>query len=444
MSPPVQYGGDEVGAIVLDIGAGSVRAGYAGEDAPKAVFPTAFSSVPSSDPTQPASHFHGHAAQLYRPGSTISSFVSDGIVTDWSACERALDHAFRDRMRLKSLDEFPLLSTEPSWNSKENREKMCEVAFEQWQTPAYYAVDKAVMSAFAAGKGSALIIDVGEELTSVIPIYDGFVLRKAIQKQPVAGKLVSEVLLHTLQAQNPPVPVTPQYLVKTKEAVAADQPSKAVLREERLPNASDPNAPTTSSYHRSQELRVMHEMKETVCEVLAPSWDDNAVSGKPTRPFEFPDGYNTQIGSLRLAVPEILFNAPRFLPQPFTSRPVPPSASTIASHPPSALVPLSRLIQNSLVQIDPDLQSTLLGNVVVTGGTTLLPGFVERLQGELQALAPGMKIKIHAPASSAERTQSSWLGGSILASLGTFHQLWIGKDEYQEMGKSVVHRRGKQ
>ena len=80
--------------------------------------------------------------------------------------------------------------------------------------------------------------------------------------------------------------------------------------------------------------------------------------------------------------------------QQFTTRPAPVSASTIASHPPSALLPLSRLISHSLIQIDPDLQSTLLGNVVVTGGTTLLPGFVERLQNELQALAPGMKVKI--------------------------------------------------
>ena len=179
----------------------------------------------------------------------------------------------------------------------------------------------------------------------------------------------------------------------------------------------------------------MHEMKETICEVLAPSWDDSSVSfssfftsfrvthaclltcsaaqAKPSRPFEFPDGYNSQFSSLRLQVPEILFNPSRFLPQEvslsrrnhpsqltpilskqFTSRPAIPSQSTIASHPPSALLPLQRLISNSLVQIDPDLQSTLLGNIVVTGGTTLLPGFIDRLQNELQTLAPGMKIKI--------------------------------------------------
>lgn len=50
-------------------------------------------------------------------------------------------------MRLTSLEDYPLLVTEPSWNTKENREKMVELAFEQWNAPAYYSVDRAVMSA---------------------------------------------------------------------------------------------------------------------------------------------------------------------------------------------------------------------------------------------------------------------------------------------------------
>lgn len=119
---------------------------YAGEDTPKTLFPTAYSTVPASDPSQPPSHVHGVAAQLYRPRATVQSFVQDGIVTDWHAAERAIDHAFSDRMRLKSLDEYPLLVTEPSWNTKDNRERMCELAFEKYHVPAYYAVDKAVMS----------------------------------------------------------------------------------------------------------------------------------------------------------------------------------------------------------------------------------------------------------------------------------------------------------
>ncbi|GAA5965870.1 hypothetical protein JCM8115_000728, partial [Rhodotorula mucilaginosa] len=393
MSPSVQYGGDEVGAVVLDIGSHAVKAGYAGEDAPKAVFPSAYAAVPNPDAPASASYIHGNSAHLYRPRASIHNFVQDGIVADWDAASRAIEHAFAQRLRLDSLEEYPLLTTEASWNPKENKELLCELAFEKWNAPAYYAVDKAVMSAFAAGKGSALVIDIGDELTSITPVYDGFVLRKAIQKQPLAGSVLSEVLLATLKNQS--IPVTPHYLVKTKEAVEPNQPARAQLREERIPNLAEPEkSATTPSYHHFEELRLMHELKESVCEVVTPTWDDNVVQSKPTRSFEFPDGYNTYLGVPRLSVPEILFNPQAHLPQEFTTRVLPPSASTIPSHPPSALQPLSNLIRATLSQVDPDLQATLLANVVVTGGTTLIPGFVDRLSAELGTIAPGVKIKI--------------------------------------------------
>lgn len=119
---------------------------YAGEDAPKTVFPTTYAAVPGPDGS--FTYSHGNSVHLYRPHAVHRNFVEDGLINDWEAAERALEHAFRDRMRLESLEEFPLMATEPSWNSKENREQMCEVAFEKWQTPAYYAVDKSVMSSY--------------------------------------------------------------------------------------------------------------------------------------------------------------------------------------------------------------------------------------------------------------------------------------------------------
>lgn len=99
-------------------------------------------------------------------------------MTDWDALSRTLKHAFTTTLRLPNLADYPLLVTEPSWNTKEAREKMMECAFEEWDTPAYYSVDKSVMTGFASGKGTALIIDIGEESMSVVPIYDGFVLKK--------------------------------------------------------------------------------------------------------------------------------------------------------------------------------------------------------------------------------------------------------------------------
>ncbi|KDE08803.1 hypothetical protein MVLG_00908 [Microbotryum lychnidis-dioicae p1A1 Lamole] len=443
MVPPVQYGGDEVSALVLDIGSDTVRAGYAGEDTPKTIFPSVYSTVPASEADPTPSYSHGNSVHLYRPHAVHSTFISDGLVTDWEAAERAIDHAFFDRMRLENLAEFPLLTTEPSWNTQSNKEKMCELAFEKYHAPAYYAVDKAVMSAFASGKGSALVVDVGHELTTITPIYDGFVLRKAIQKQPTGGRLLSQLLLDSLKTQEPPVEIVPHYLVQQKTAVDPNQPAKAQLRDERMPNPEDPSCPTTPSYHLSQQMRVMHEFKETTCEFLTtPNWSDELLATKPTRPFEFPNGFNSYFGPTpRNTVPEVLFNPSKYLPSSFLSLPLPSSASTIPSHPYSSLLPLQKLITSSLIQIDPDLHSTFFSNIVVTGGTTLSQGFVDRLSAEMALMAGNAKVKIHAASSPSERVHSSWLGASILASLGTFHQLWIGKDEYEEVGKSIVSRR---
>ena len=94
---------------------------------------------------------------------------------------------------------------------------------------------------------------------------------------------------------------------------------------------------------------------------------------------------------------------------------------------------------NSIMKCDVDIRKDLYGNIVLSGGTSMYPGIAERMQKEMTALAPPtMKIKIIAP---PERKYSVWIGGSILASLSTFQQMWISKEEYDESGPAIVHRK---
>lgn len=93
---------------------------------------------------------------------------------------------------------------------------------------------------------------------------------------------------------------------------------------------------------------------------------------------------------------------------------------------------------NSIYKCDLDIRRDLYGNIVLSGGTTMFPGIADRMQKELTALAPSsMKVKIVAP---PERKYSVWIGGSILASLSTFQNLWCSKQEYDESGPGIVHR----
>ena len=122
-------------------------------------------------------------------------------------------------------------------------------------------------------------------------------------------------------------------------------------------------------------------------------------------------------------------------------------------------------IKASLGQVDVDIRPHLLSNVVVTGGASLMQGFTERLNQELMDLYAGPRVRISAPGNMYERKYASWIGGSILASLGTFHQvrmrnhgvprdcgavldadssqMWISKKEYEEHGTGIVDKRCK-
>merc|ERR1712026_481848 len=84
---------------------------------------------------------------------------------------------------------------------------------------------------------------------------------------------------------------------------------------------------------------------------------------------------------------------------------------------------------NSIMKCDVDIRKDLYVNTVMAGGTTMYPGIADRMQKEITALAP------------PERKCSGWIGGSILASLSTFQQMWISKQEYDESGPGIVHRK---
>lgn len=143
------------------------------------MLPTAYGLVQGSEGAE-SQYYIGDAAGpgAYRAGQSVHKPVKEGVIEDWPAVERIVEAGLRDQMRLGSLEEHPLLISEPSWQSKENRERWTELAFEGWGAPAFYSVDKNVLTSFAVGKGTALVLDVGEDVASCMPIYDGFVIRK--------------------------------------------------------------------------------------------------------------------------------------------------------------------------------------------------------------------------------------------------------------------------
>ncbi|KAL9712470.1 Actin- protein 4 [Leucoagaricus gongylophorus] len=428
----VNYGGDEVSALVVDIGTSSVRAGYAGDDTPRAIIPTHYGFLPTetellmsatndvSNRSRPAELYIGQSGpSIWRAHMEVGNPLLDGLINDFSPIKPLVDHAISHVMRCNPSD-HPILVTEPTWNTPENRERMAEIMFEEFDVPAFYIANTGVLNAFAAGKGTAFVVDVGQSMASVTPVVDGFVLRKGLVYSSLP-KLVRANARHILV--NPTqhrqgIALLPHQLVESKVAVDPNMPPQFTVRKSRLGR-------TTATWENWAEEREIDEWIQHCAAVLDQGWNDNAAQARPLRQYEFPTGFNSYFGIERYQVGEQLF---WYTPALVASN------SNLPKHIPA-------LITDSLRACDPELRQVLMGNVILTGGGSQFSGFADRLNNELTRSFP--HVKITAPGNPIERRYGAWLGGSILASLGTFHQLWISKEEWQEHGKAIVGQRCK-
>eukprot|EP00252_Welwitschia_mirabilis_P025606 TRINITY_DN807_c0_g1_i3.p1 TRINITY_DN807_c0_g1~~TRINITY_DN807_c0_g1_i3.p1 ORF type:complete len:443 (+),score=101.08 TRINITY_DN807_c0_g1_i3:281-1609(+) len=439
------YGGDEVAAIVLDLGSHTCKAGYAGEDAPKAYFPSvvgfidqvnadgakgegdseATADVKSikmeSEKSQARKKFYvGSQALGYRRDHMeVLPALKDGIVTDWDIVDSIWQHAFRERLIIDPK-EHPILLAEPSSNSQYQRERAAELMFENHSVPALFLAKNAALTSFASGRATSLVVDCGGGSTTVAPVHDGYVLQKAVVSSPIGGEVLTDCFLRTLE--NNGIMIKPRYSFKKKEI----RPGEFQVVDLDYPN-------TTESYRRFAQMDIASDIKEAVCRVPDVAFDEASYANIPTTPYELPDGQIIEIGADRFKIPDLLFNPTLIQKMPHMEK-----LDTIAH----SLRGLPQMVIESINKCDADIRRELFSSILLAGGSASMQQMKERLEKDLTEEAPpAARVKVLASGNVIERRFSVWIGGSILASLGSFQQMWFSKAEYEEHGASYIQRK---
>ena len=371
--------------LVIDNGSGMIKAGFGGDDSPRAVFPSVVGNLKHQAMVCTAAKafvkdaFIGDEAQSKRNILAIKYPIEKGIITNWDNMEKIWHHTFHNELRItpEEIKDHSVILTEPPLNPSTKGEKMTQIMFETFNFPAIYVANQAVLSLTASGRHTGLVLDSGFGVTHIVPIYFGHALPHATLTLDFGGRELTNYMMKILNE-------TGYAFAHYERDIVSD------IKEKLCYVALD----------FEQEIKNAHTY----------SWLEKT--------FTLPDRHDVTITNERFRCPEALFQ---------------PSILYIESF------GISEAIWNSIMKCHVDIRKDLRTNIVLSGGNTLYPGIANRIQREISALAPcNDKIMIIAP---PDRKYSTWIGGSVLATQSFFQQICISKQDYEECGPGIVHRK---
>ena len=423
---------------------------------------------------------------------------------DWyDLIPQFIRHSYESSLN-SSADRHPLLMVEPAYNPPPIRQHIAECLFEELQVPAAFLSKEAVLSCYATGRTTATVVDLGYSGTTVIPVTEGYVEAAGIQRSCVGVRHMDQKILEQLDAlasntgsssNNTPVRPTarpqpnraPQIFNAARLQLAADcreagagaavntttSTTLAVPHKDyTLPDGTTvhvASAPRFSAAHlvlgqafvannnqdgtntavlpdESQRARDQYkqERADEIQKLLeqisqydaadtadaAELYSAAAAVGLTKRKGRHNPKSNTKLTTLE---PKRLHAA------------LVPALNTLRDEILTA-APVAQMVCDAAYKCDRELQASMLGTVILAGGGSCLgpteaavPEFLkDQLEATIHQHTPGWRVKLLAP---EQRAQLPWIGGSILGSLGAFHEMWITAAEYEEWGSAIVNRK---
>jgi len=379
--------------VVCDNGTGFVKCGFAGSNFPHAIFPSMVGRPvlrfeEKIENVQLKDIMVGDEASKLRTMLQITYPLDNGIIRNWEDMAYVWDYTFFEKLQVNPA-ECKIMLTEAPMNPQANRKRMVETMFEKYGFSAAYVAVQAVLTLYAQGLLTGVVVDSGDGVTHIVPVYEGFALPHLTRRLDVAGRDVTRYLIKLLLLRG-------------------------------------------YAFNRTADFETVRQIKEKLCYVGYDLELEQRLAHDTTvlvESYNLPDGRVIRVGGERFEAPEVLFE---------------PHLIDVEGG------GMADQLFDCINKADVDTRPEFYNHIVLSGGSTMYPGLPSRLEKEIRKLylekvlkgdntkIAKFKCRIEDP---PRRKHMVFLGGAVLAQIMKDKQeFWMNKSEWQEVGEQVLKK----
>jgi actin-related protein 2 len=379
--------------IVCDNGTGFVKCGFAGSNFPHSIFPSMVGRPvlrfeEKIENVQLKDIMVGDEASKLRTMLQITYPLDNGIIRNWEDMAYVWDYTFFEKLKIKPTD-CKIMLTEAVMNPQANRKKMVETMFEKYGFDSCYVAVQAVLTLYAQGLLTGVVVDSGDGVTHIVPVYEGFSLPHLTRRLDVAGRDVTRYLIKLLLLRG-------------------------------------------YAFNRTADFETIRQIKEKLCYVGYDLQLEKRLAQDTTvlvESYTLPDGRVIRVGGERFEAPEVLFE---------------PHLIDVEGG------GMADQLFDCINKADVDTRPEFYNHIVLSGGSTMYPGLPSRLEKEIKKLylekvlkgdktnMAKFKCRIEDP---PRRKHMVFLGGAVLAEIMKDKKdFWMTKSEWKEVGDQVLKK----